>query len=117
MAQQPKGSEQAAAQAMEKFWLDAANNKLYQDWFGGPVTGLLYNGGLYDDTPMKTFLSKEITSAQMQRDVSIGIVDALQGEYVDFEKSNVTTGDNLQSALFASFAFPGIFQPAKVFNS
>lgn len=79
LASQDKGNEEAAAEAMQKFWLDAGSNKLYQDWFGGIVTGLLFKGGLYDDSPLKTFLKKEIPSATIKRSLGIGIVDVLKG--------------------------------------
>lgn len=65
LASQPSGSEQTAAEQMQKFWLDAGNNKLYQEWYGGVVTGLLLKGGLYDNSPLKDFLKKEIPEANI----------------------------------------------------
>lgn len=56
LANYAKGQEAAAADRMVKFWEDASNSKLYKDWIGGIVTGLLYKGGLYDDSPLKSFL-------------------------------------------------------------
>jgi len=61
LASQPLGSEQAAVDKMQKFWLDAGSAKLFQNWWGGVVQGLLYEGGLYDDTPLRDFISKEFT--------------------------------------------------------
>jgi hypothetical protein len=64
---------------MQKFWVDAGANKLYQDWWGGVVTGLLAKGGLYDNSPLKTIIAKEFSNVSIKRSVSIGIVDALKG--------------------------------------
>lgn len=37
LASQPLGSEQAAVDKMQKFWLDAGSAKLFQNWWGGVV--------------------------------------------------------------------------------
>ena len=55
-----KGDEKAAAERMTKFWEDAANAKLYKNWFGGIVRGLFFEGGLYDSSPLESFLKKEL---------------------------------------------------------
>jgi predicted acylesterase/phospholipase RssA len=102
---------------MKKFWTDASNTTLYQNWFGGIVNGLLFQGGLYDDSPLKTFIQKEFQNTQIKRDVDIGITDALKGKYQEFSSQNITSGDNLVNSLFASFAIPGFFPPAKAFGS
>ena len=79
LASHAPGDEKAAAEQMQKFWLDAGNTKLYQNWWGGIVDGLFTKGGIYDSAPLKTFLSKEFTNVNIQRPVSIGIVDVLSG--------------------------------------
>jgi hypothetical protein len=49
------------------------------------VSGLFLKGGLYDPTPLKEFLTKEFGGdVKMQRDIKIGIVNALDGQYLDF---------------------------------
>lgn len=102
---------------MQKFWLDAGANKLYQNWWGGVVDGLFTKGGIYDSAPMKAFLQKEFTNVNMYRAMSIGIVDVLSGKYLPFTDKNLTTGDNLINALYASFALPGFFAPVEAFGS
>jgi hypothetical protein len=47
----------------------------------------------------------------------MGIVDVVKGNYVDFTEANITSGDNLINALYASFAFPGFFAPVKAFGT
>lgn len=50
------GEEVEAAERMYTFWQNASNAKLQQDWFGGVLTGLTMEEGLYDESPMKSFL-------------------------------------------------------------
>lgn len=47
----------------------------------------------------------------------MGIVNVLSGEYLEFNKDNITNEENLQHALYASFSWPGIFPPANAFGS
>jgi predicted acylesterase/phospholipase RssA len=113
----PKGSEGTAADKMEQFWVDATHNTLYKNWFGGIGNGLLFKGGLYDSAPLKSFLKKEFKDITIQRDLNIGIVDVVDGSYKDFSEANVTAGENLDSALYASLSFAGFFPPAEVLGS
>jgi predicted acylesterase/phospholipase RssA len=57
-------------------------------------------------------LSEQTKDVTVERDLKIGIVNVLSGEYLDFTKENFTTSENLSSVLFASFAWPGLFPPA-----
>jgi predicted acylesterase/phospholipase RssA len=52
----PSGQEQAAVDKMKDFWTTASTTTLYQNWFGGVAEGMFLKGGLYDSSPMKTFL-------------------------------------------------------------
>jgi len=53
----------------------------------------------------------------MVRDVSIGIVDALKGQYKEFEDEDLSQGNNIVDSLFASFSVPGFFAPTDAFGS
>lgn len=53
-----KGSEDAAADALESMWRASANTKLYKNWFGGIARGLFYEGGLYNSAPMEDFIKE-----------------------------------------------------------
>ena len=118
LASHAQGDEAAAAKAMEQFWLDAGNSKLYQNWWGGVIDGLFTKGGIYDSAPMKDFIKKEFpATTTMKRPVSVGIVDVLSGQYLPFTEANLTSGDNLINSLYASFALPGFFAPVEAFGS
>jgi len=53
----------------------------------------------------------------MERMLNVGIVDVLDGHYVDFTEKNITDDNNLINAMYASFAFPGFFPPVDAFGS
>lgn len=75
-----KGEESAAVDRMINFWKDAADSKLYQNWWGGVITGLFSAGGIYDNSPLYDFLTKEFqTHMDIKRDLAIGITDVLSG--------------------------------------
>lgn len=52
----------------------------------------------------------------MQREVIVGLVDVLSGDYVDFTSENLTSG-NLEEVMYASFSIPGYFAPVEAFGS
>ena len=118
LASYPKGEELEAADRMAQFWIEAGKTSLFKNWIGFIIQGLFWKGGLYDSEPLKEFLTKEFSGdVKMYRDIKIGIVDALTGDYLDFTKDNITDNNNLIDSLFASFSLPGFFPPAKVFGS
>lgn len=53
----------------------------------------------------------------MHRKLDLGIVDVLDGSYKDFSDLNVTQGENLVDAMYASMSFAGFFPPADVLGS
>ena len=102
---------------MEQFWTDASSTTLYKNWLGGIARGLFFEGGLYNSAPLEDFLKKEFTNLTMHRKLDIGIVDVLDGSYKDFSDANVTQGENLVDAMYASMSFAGFFPPADVLGS
>lgn len=98
---------------MIKFWKDAGNAKLYQNWWGGVIAGLFTAGGLYDNMPLYNFLTTEFTQhMNLQRELNIGITDVLSGQYGNFDEKKLEDDQTMLDVLFASFAFPGFFPPA-----
>jgi hypothetical protein len=89
---------------MQTFWSDSTKTPLYKDWAGGAASGLLFHGGLYDTAPLKSFLKTKFQSvSQMNRDVSIGLVDMLKGEWTDFSATDLT-GDILVDVMYSSMS-------------
>jgi len=62
-------------------------------------------------------LETQLSGVKVQRDLKIGIVNILSGEFQDFTADNINTEDNLDHSVFASFSWPGIFPPAHAFGS
>ena len=68
---------------MKQFWMDAGSTTLYQNWWVGPWAAILSAGGVYDPSPMRSFITKELNilgvsaGNPMQRSLSIGLVDVL----------------------------------------
>jgi len=117
LANHTQGQEAAAAERMEEFWRTAAENDLYQSWWGGMIRGLFWKGGLYDSAPLVDYLQQEFGDVSMERKIDIGVVDIVDGGYKDFSNGNITSGGNLVHALYASVSFAGFFAPAEVFGS
>jgi hypothetical protein len=42
---------------MRTFWDASANAELYREWPGGLAEGLLVKGGLYNQAPLRKFLT------------------------------------------------------------
>ena len=108
---------------MKKFWSDASNTPLYQDWWVGPWAALLSAGGVYDPSPLNAFLKKEFTALNFTSDpfgraLGIGLLDALQGTYLSMNETSVSESlASMISTIFTSFAYPGFFPPSKAFGS
>jgi predicted acylesterase/phospholipase RssA len=117
MSNYSMGEEAQAAARMEQFWRDASRTSLYKNWFGGIARGLFFEGGLYNSNPLEKFLQKEMKSVHPKRDLDMGIVDVVSGAYKGFSADNITKGQNLHEALYASLSFAGFFPPADVLGS
>lgn len=95
MSSQEKGAEQKAVDKMKQFWLDAGNNKLYQNWWVGPWAALVSAAGVYDPSPFQTFLDKELSAlnisgnTNLTRSLNIGLVDVLKGDYISFNEEKI----------------------------
>ncbi|CDW78254.1 patatin-like phospholipase family protein [Stylonychia lemnae] len=107
-----------AIDKMIKFWTDGVKAKLYQNWWGGVIAGLFTAGGIYDNSPLTQFLQTQFNDPQtFERDLSIGLVDSIEGQYKSFQNKDFTKTQDLRDILFASFASPGYFPPADVLGS
>lgn len=142
LANHAEGEEEAAADAMHRFWTTASKTNLYEQWSGGSTMGLIFKGGLLDSDPLANFLKAWFPlDKEIKRKLDIGIVDITDGSYRDFSEKNITSsarsnsmtealtslwsgwssskkGDNaLADALYASMSFAGFAPPADVLGS
>jgi hypothetical protein len=70
---------------------------------------------------MKDFVTKEFASFNMTnasyRDLSVGIVNVLNGTYKEIDSDFASTSDSLVGTVFTSFGYPGFYPPSVAFGS
>jgi len=109
-----KGNEQEMIDELYGIWKDAKNIKTYQNWWFGPVQGVINKGGLYDSKPWDEYVEKTIGGRGAKRNMTIGAVNVETGEYVDL--INLVTPNTLQDAIHAATALNIFFPPANEFG-
>jgi len=73
-----KGNEEEAAKSLISLWRGLTQEQVYKSWrWGGIVWGLLFETGIYDNTPLKNYLHGHIKQAKRQ--FHYGVVDAKTG--------------------------------------
>mmetsp|Transcript_9012 Transcript_9012/g.8977 ORF Transcript_9012/g.8977 Transcript_9012/m.8977 type:complete len:319 (+) Transcript_9012:43-999(+) len=107
MSQYAIGQEAAAATALNKFWTSFTYSQFYKDWVGWIITGLKYESGLYDSSPMKKTLTS-LASGSFQRWLGAGSTDLLSGSYVWFNSTGQTKTDMI-TGVYASATEYGFF--------
>lgn len=113
VASYPQGQEAAAATKLNSFWSSFTFGTLYKDWIGGYITGLLYESGIYDSSPLKSTI-KGLTPKKFVRWLGVGATDLLSGSYVFFNSTGQTLA-NMETGIYASASDPGIL-PIVTFN-
>jgi len=114
VAVHPKGEEQEMIDELYGIWKNAKDIKTYQNWWFGPIQGVINKGGLYDSTPWDEYLEKTIDGRGSQRKMTLGAVNVETGEYLDI--TNLATPDTLQDAVNAATALNIFFPPAHEFG-
>ena len=109
---------------MKQFWIDGGNTPLYQEWWIGHWAAFLEAEGIFDDSPLKTFITSELKklgisdSTQFARHFDIGILDFMKGTYITVDEKAETQGlSGIINTMFTSFSFPGFFPPTSSFGS
>lgn len=114
LAVHEKGDEQAAVDELMEIWKNAKNIKTYQNWWFGPIQGVINKGGLYDSAPWNDFLEKSIDGRGAKRMMTLGAVNVKTGKYVDL--INLVTPNTLQDAVNAATSLNVFFAPAEEFG-
>jgi len=107
MSQYAIGNEASAATALNKWWTNFNYALLYKDWVGWFVTGIKYESGLYDSSPMKKTLTS-MASGNFQRWLGVGATDLLSASYVWFNSTGQTKA-NMITGTYASVSDYGFF--------
>ncbi len=111
------GKEKEAANFLLNTWREIKNRKtIYQNYWLGPLYGLLYKSGLYDTSPLEKFLIKNIQGKKIQKKIVIGSTNIENDTYVTWDENDFKKTDQLIKAVLASAAFPVLFPIREVDN-
>ena len=106
-----KGQELEAVDYMVSTWEQLTQKDIYKDWtWGGAVRGLMYEDALFDSSPFKAYISKQLSPPK--RHLFVSATDASTGAEKTWDES--TDWEHLLDAIDASSSFPGFFSPVKV---
>jgi len=113
----PKGQEEAARDYLINGWRKVKGyTDLYQSWpWGGIIKGLWWETGLYDTTPLKTYLANLINNKTLEREFVLGATNMETGMFENFDTEDLKE-DEYITAVMASGAFPVFFPNIKFRN-
>ncbi len=90
-------------------------NKVFVNWPYYILQGLIYKGGIFDDSVFINYVNSVIPSRNVQKKVSVGAVDSRTGQFVRFNEE-LSFDDLSFKAARGSGAIPGIFEPIEFKN-
>jgi hypothetical protein len=108
MIQFPLGQEQVMSDFLLNLWLNVnGSDDFYVNWKGGVIDGLLFHGGIYDYSPINSFLRKTLKNG-VQRNFTVGSTNLDTGLFSTFNES---LGAAYIDAVISSASPPFFFQP------
>ena len=102
------GDEENLVQFLSETWSSIVGSDVYKQWSPlGIVTGILFESGVFDDTPLSNFLASvfEQFSYEIKRRIVVSCADVVSGNYITF---NETTNDPVK-AIVSSASIPFVF--------
>lgn len=103
-----KGDEKKSTEQMLKAWQELSQENIYKNWkWGGVVRGLLYEDALYDSSPFREYIKKDLQPPK--RHFYVSATDAGTGAEMTWDET--TDFQTLLKAIDASSSFPGFFSP------
>jgi len=97
---------------------------LYQEWWVGHWAAFLSAEGIFDNSPLKSFLNSELKklglndASTFSRNFEIGFIDFMKGTFFSVNQTTDFKGyKDIVDTLFGSFSFPGFFSPTQAFSS
>lgn len=109
----PKGKEVEMSENVSYTCTITTPADALANWPGilpGPVEGLLYHGGLFDNSPMSAYLDDYFKDFEkIEKMVVLSAVDVNTGIYTPFDES--VGLQNLGTIVRASSSIPGVFPP------
>mmetsp|Transcript_17148 Transcript_17148/g.17048 ORF Transcript_17148/g.17048 Transcript_17148/m.17048 type:complete len:319 (-) Transcript_17148:28-984(-) len=101
------GQEASAISVLNNTWSTFTPNQFYKQWPGGEITGIYWEKGLFDTSPMGATINKKIPST-FQRWTAVGATDLISGNYVLFNSSFLDS-ETMATGVKASLATQGEF--------
>ena len=109
-----KGKEKEMIEELESIWNNTAKMTVYQNWMGFQVQGILFKGGIWDNSPWETFLKNTINGRNASKALTLGAVNVATGEYTDLTEKMAQ--NQLHEAVYASSAVNIYFPPVTAFG-
>ena len=107
MAQYPIGQEVSMSNYLIAFWKSiTGDSSIFVEWKGGLIDGLLFQRGLYDNSPAVN-LSRTWINTPV-RNITVGSTNLDLGILQNFNES---VGLAIRDAIIASGSLPGFFPP------
>eukprot|EP00761_Pharyngomonas_kirbyi_P011414 gb/GECH01011439.1/.p1 GENE.gb/GECH01011439.1/~~gb/GECH01011439.1/.p1 ORF type:complete len:314 (+),score=78.89 gb/GECH01011439.1/:1-942(+) len=102
------GDEKSAANFLLERWKTISKDDVYKNWAGSIVEGFFVKSGLFNTSPLYSYLQKMLDSSRIRnsgRQLVIGATDISTYRYTEFNQ----TDPNIPLACLASSAVPGVF--------
>ena len=101
-----KGKEGEMVEFLSNQWQTLTNGDVYKDWSGGLVNGVLFHSGVYDNSPLQSYLDRIFKEkGGPKRKMVVSAVDVNSGSYVLFNE----TEKELTRAIVSSASIPFVF--------
>eukprot|EP00742_Colponemidia_sp_Colp-10_P001322 GILJ01001424.1.p1 GENE.GILJ01001424.1~~GILJ01001424.1.p1 ORF type:complete len:344 (-),score=68.19 GILJ01001424.1:81-1112(-) len=106
------GDEENMADYLIQTWSEIKKSDVYRDWDGGLIEGVLIKPGLYDTSPLRTFLKSRLNTGFKDRKLVVGATSLTTGLFTYWNETQ--EADHLVESVMASSAIPGIFPPVSL---
>jgi predicted patatin/cPLA2 family phospholipase len=103
------GNEEEAVNFLLDHWRNIkGKSDIYQNWWLGPLYGLLYKNSLYDTSPTKKLLAEIISTSTLKRQFVIGATDVESGAFTTWDEQTLNRDEYIQ-AIMSSGGYPVFF--------
>lgn len=100
------GQEKEAADFLVNIWKNIKGHKdIYQNYWLGPLYGLLESSGIYDTSPLKDLLTNIVKDKTLKRKFLLGATNIRSGTYDVYDETTLNYGDYVD-AIMSSAAYP-----------
>lgn len=95
---------------------DVKSSEIYKSWFGGINTGYKKRGGLFNDSPSRSYYKSQLENAKTlsSRTVIASMTSLSTGLMVQKNATHAATVDDTVDILQASACNPGTFAPVEI---